>query len=179
MIRNFLALCVTAVLWAGLIAGQASAAVVNMGDVAGPYDLGNFNNLYFFDETYGSGSGADSLEFEFTFSPAPTSADYLVTLNRSFDFLGFEAVWSTDTTIGNADDIALTLGTQTVQFLASSPVYLLLSWTGTASLPTTLGNLDISVQAVPIPASILMLLSGLLGLGFLGRYSRRRASQAL
>lgn len=105
------------------------------------------------------------------------------TLNPLDGFVDPFIQWNTaangsGTTLAFLDSATLTGGgltTMVLNILAGDTRYLIVSW---ADIAENLSNWDVRVEAVPLPAGLLLFLSGLAGIGFLGRYKARRSEPA-
>ena len=106
------------------------------------------------------------------------------TLNPLDGFVDPFIQWNTaadgsGTTLASLDGATLNGGgltTLVLNILAGDTRYLIVSW---ADITENLSNWDVRVEAVPLPAGLLLFLSGLAGIGFLGRYKAKRREPAV
>ena len=169
---------------AGVMAFSAATQAATIIPGAGPPVINGDNNLSIGDvftvEVIGNtGDGADSFFLGFT-----ALQDLFAVETNTFNPLnGFEnpfLEWrensdGTGTQFASLSSAELTAGfsTMVVSFLAGETKYLIASWD---DINVIAANWDLRIEAapIPLPAGLILLLTGLGGVGFLGRYSSRR-----
>jgi hypothetical protein len=105
-----------------------------------------------------------------TFNPLTGFVDPFIEWNTASDGSG--------TTLASLNTTQLTAGgltTMVLNFLPGDTRFLIISWGG---ILKNHSNWDVRVEAIPLPAGLLLFLSGLAGIGFLGRYKARRREPA-
>lgn len=128
-------------------------------------------------------TGENKVGFETMFMQVTATEDLTAietnTLNLPAGFADPTIQWNseadgTGTVFASLSSAELTSGsltTMVVSFLANETKYLIATWEG---IGPGRNNWDVRIEAIPLPAGLLLFLSGLAGVGFLGRYKARR-----
>ena len=100
------------------------------------------------------------------------------TVNPTGSTSGLEIFWSNDATglLASAISAIVGVGVNVSQsFLSGETHFLIVKWAGLSNG----ANIDLNVTAVPIPASVLLLGTSLLGMGILARRRRRKTATGM